>query len=59
MSGLGQIVGSNRRVLCIMYYVQCIHGCSNERGEDKDRKEGSELPGGWERVEIAWPLVCR
>ena len=22
-------------------------------------KEGSELPGGWERVEVAWPLVCR
>ena len=22
-------------------------------------KEGSELPGGWESVEIAWPLVGR
>ena len=22
-------------------------------------KEGSELPRGWERVESAWPLVCR
>ena len=21
--------------------------------------EGSEIPGGWESVEIAWPLVCR
>ena len=24
-----------------------------------DGKEGSELPEGWNRVEIAWPLVCR
>ena len=23
-----------------------------------DGKEGSELPGGWERVETDWPLVC-
>ena len=22
-------------------------------------KEGSELPGGGERAEMAWPLVCR
>ena len=28
-------------------------------GVMKEGKEGSELPGGWERVEIAWPLVCR
>ena len=29
--------------------------------KDKDGtgKEESELPGGWERLEIAWPLVCR
>ena len=25
---------------------------------DEDGKEGSKLYGGWERVEIAWPLVC-
>ena len=36
--------------------VQCIYGWSNEGGEDGE--EGSELPGEWERVEIAWPLVC-
>ena len=29
------------------------------RKEVKMGKEGSELPGGWERVKIAWPLVCR
>ena len=30
----------------------------DEGGEDGDGKEGSELHGGWERVEIA-SLVCR
>ena len=28
--------------------VQCIYG-----GENREGKEGSELPGEWERVEIA------
>ena len=45
-----------------MYYVpiavKCIYGW-RDGGEDGDGKEGSELSGGWERVEIAWPLVCR
>ena len=36
--------------------VQCIHGWS-DGGEDGNGKEGSELPGGWERVDIAWPLI--
>ena len=22
-------------------------------------RRGSEIPGGWERVENTWPLVCR
>ena len=39
--------------------VQCIYGCRDEGGEDGNGKEGSDIPGGWERVEIAWPLVCR
>ena len=39
--------------------VQCTYGWSNEGGEDGDVKEGSELPGGWERVEIALNLVRR
>ena len=39
--------------------VQCIYGWSNEGGEDGDGKEGSELPGEWERVEIPCPLVYR
>ena len=46
-----------------MYYVplavQCIYGKSDEGGEDGYGKEGSELHEGWERVKIAWPLVCR
>ena len=37
----------------------CIYGWSEEGSEDEDGKEGSELPGGWKIVEIAWPLVCR
>ena len=30
----------------------------DERGEDDDGKEMSEIPGGWERVEIVCPFVC-
>ena len=39
--------------------VPRIYGWSDERGENGDGKEGSEVPGGWERVKVAWPLVCR
>ena len=39
--------------------VQCIYGCSEEGGDDSDEKEGSEIPGGWERVEIPWLVVYR
>ena len=38
--------------------IQCIYGWSDEGGEDGNGKEGSEIPGGWERVEIAWPFGC-
>ena len=38
---------------------QCIYGRSDEVVEDGDRKEDSEIPGGWKRVEITWALVCR
>ena len=34
--------------------VQCIYG-----GSDEGVKEENEIPGGWERVKIAWSLVCR
>ena len=44
-----------------MYHVplalQCIYECSDEGGENGDGKEGSEISGGRERVETAWPLV--
>ena len=33
--------------------VQCIYRCSDEGDEDVDGKEGNELPGGRERVDIA------
>ena len=46
-----------------MYHVplafQCIYGRSDERGEDGNGKEESEIPGGGERVKITWPLICR
>ena len=39
-----------------MYHVplalQCIYESSDEGGEDGDRKEGIEIPGEGERVEI-------
>ena len=38
---------------------QCIYGCSDERGENGDGEEENEVFGGGERVQIAWPLVCR
>ena len=46
------------RVYHVTLATQCIFGW-NDGGEDGDGKEGSEIPGRWERVEIAWPLVCR
>ena len=36
----------------VILAVQCIYGWSDEGGEVQD-EEGSELPGGWESVEIA------
>ena len=39
-----------------MYHIpsvfQCIYGCSDEGVEDRDGKEGNEIPGGWERMDI-------
>ena len=39
--------------------IQRIYVWRNEVGEGGDGKEGSELPGGSERLENACPLVCR
>ena len=40
-----------------MYHVPlaviCVYGWSDEGNECSDGKEGSEIPGGWERVEIS------
>ena len=33
----------------ISLVVQCKYGSIDEGGEDIDGKEGSEVPGGWER----------
>ena len=51
-------IDSGVRQGCIMslcLFNVYIYGWS----EDGDRKEGSEIPGGWERVEIDEPLGCR
>ena len=46
-----------------MYHVplalQCIYARRYVGGEDEDGEEWGEIPGGWEIVKIAWPLVCR
>ena len=41
-----------------MYHVPLAVRCIVIKEEDGDGKEGSEIPRGWERVEIAWPLSC-
>ena len=38
--------------------IQCIYGWSDEGGEAEDGKEENEISGGWERVEITWPLYA-
>ena len=43
----------------ISLVVQYAYGWSEKGGEDGNGKEGSELSGGWERVKIAGPLVCK
>ena len=37
----------------------CIYIFSDERGENEDGEERSEISGGGKKVKIAWPLVCR
>ena len=52
-------IDSGVRQRCIMSpWLFNLYGCSDERGENGDRKEGIKIPGGGERV-ITWPLVCR
>ena len=46
------MVGGNRGVSCPLA-VQCVYGWSDKKGEAVDEKEGVEILGGWERVEIA------
>ena len=36
-----------------------IYGRSEKEDEDGDGEEGSDISGGRERVETAWPLVCK
>ena len=52
-------IGSVVRQGCILsHWLFNVYGWGDE-DEDGDGKEGSEIPGGWVRVKIAWPLVCR
>ena len=40
--------------------LQCVYGCSDERSENGDGEDWSEISGGGGgRVEIAYPLECR
>ena len=50
-----------RMGLSVSSYVPSsgIYGRNDERGENRDEEEESEIPGGGDRVEIAWPLVCK
>ena len=41
-----------RRVYHAPLAFQCLYGCSDKGGEDENGKEGSEIHGGWDRVEI-------
>ena len=46
-----------------MYHVplvlQRIYRRIDERGENRDGKDGSEILGEGERLKIAWPFVCK
>ena len=59
-SVLGSIVVLEMCVSCplgsLMY---SICGRSDELVENGDGEEGSEISRGGNRVEIAWPLICR
>ena len=50
--------GRGVRQECIMSPL-LFNGCIVKGGENGDGKEENEIPGGGERVEINWPLVCR
>ena len=54
-------VGGSRSI--VVYHVplafQCIYGSSDERGEDGEGKEVSEISEGRERVEITCSHVCK
>ena len=39
--------------------MRCIYGWTDEGCEDRDGKEVNEIPGGRERVEIAWLLMYK
>ena len=55
-------IDSGVRQGCIMspqMSVQSTYGWSDDEGENRDGKEGSELSGEWGIVEIAWPLVYK
>ena len=39
--------------------LQCIYGCSDDGGENRDGEDGNEISGRGKRVDITWPLICR
>ena len=40
----------------IPFVLQCVHGWSNERSENRNRKNESEI---FIRVEPAFPVICK
>ena len=58
MSALGLTVVCDKVVSCLLGSATCIYTVI-KKGENGDGEDGSEIYGGRERVEIAWPLVCR
>ena len=52
VSDLGKIVGE-AELTHVSLAIQCIYRCRDEGSEAGDGKEGSELPGGRETMEIA------
>ena len=38
---------------------QCVYGCSDDRNENEDEKDGSKIFGKGGKMGIAWFLVCR
>ena len=39
--------------------LQCVNGCSDERGENEGEVDRREVLEERERLEITWALICK